>query len=416
MSDPIADIAIVGAGAAGLTAAIFAAQTAAGSRRVVVLDGAPRIGAKILIAGGGRCNVTHDIVTPEDFNGTRHIVRNVLAAFDADAAVRWFASLRVALKREDTGKLFPVSNRAQTVLDALLQRCQELGVTVLHSHHVGAIDARRPFTLHHSKGTLDADVVILATGGRSLPRSGSDGSGWALAKALGHSVTPTYPALVPLVLRSDFFHAALSGLSRDVELTTTAGGKRIDRRRGSLLFTHFGISGPVVLDASRHWVIANAEGRVPELRCNFFPDASFDDLEARLLDAARLQPRSTVRSLLRAELPERLVEQLTRVAAVDATQPLPQLRREQRRALAHALTSLLLPVEGSRGWDHAEVTAGGVPLSEIDYRTLQSKLVHGLFLIGEMLDCEGRIGGFNFQWAWATGHLAGRAAGAMQLT
>jgi hypothetical protein len=384
---------------------------------VVVLEGAQRLGAKILIAGGGRCNVTHDVVRPEDFNGSRPVVRNVLAAFDAAATVRWFEALGVALKREETGKLFPTTDRAATVLEGLLQRCAALRIDVRTSrrvHDVAPADAVRPgdaagWRVRHAHGVLDARLVVLATGGRSLPRTGSDGGGWEIAARLGHTVTTTVPALVPLVLRPGV-HRELSGVSQPVELRTHVEGKLADRRTGSLLWTHLGVSGPAVLDASRHWTLARAEGRAVEVRCGFFPGESFDDVERRLIDAASERPRASIGRILAATLPERVGAALVRAAGLDPAARLADIPRAPRRTLAHRLSDFVLPVERDRGWNHAEVTAGGVPLSEIDYRTMASRLRRGLYLIGEMLDCDGRIGGFNFQWAWATGWLAGRAA------
>jgi predicted Rossmann fold flavoprotein len=412
------DIGIIGAGAAGLAAGIFAAEAAQASGRsvqVVMLDSAKKLGTKILVSGGGRCNVTHDEVQPGDFNGSRNIVRNVLAAFDEHAAARWFTSLGVPLKREETGKLFPVSDSARTVLEALLQRCAELGVTILPQHRVSAIvpsvtNQETSFTVQHEQGELRSRRLILATGGRSLPRTGSDGSGLKIVGQLGHTITDTYPALVPLVLQEAMFHADVSGISLSAELSTFADGKLLDRRSGSLLWTHLGVSGPVVMDASRHWVIAHANGRTAELRCNFVPGQSFEKVEKNLIDTATARPRLSVSRALAAYFPDRFTTTLLRWAGIDPATTLGQLSREQRRALVHALTNFLLPVARERGWNFAEVTAGGVPLQEIDYRTMASRKVPGLYLVGEMLDCDGRIGGFNFQWAWATGHIAGRAA------
>ena len=412
--DDTCDVSIIGAGAAGLAAAIFAAEAA--PRRVILLDGAAKVGAKILISGGGRCNVTHDVVRPDDFNGARPIVRNILAAFDELATIRWFASLGVPLKREEDGKLFPVSDSARTVLDALLRRCAALGVAVRAQHRVVDMtlhDSGTAFTVVHPHGVLRADRVIMATGGRSLPRTGSDGSGWEIVQRLGHTVTPTFPALVPLVLQ-DGFHAALSGLSQLVELSTFANGALIDRRTGSLLWTHFGVSGPVVMDASRHWVMAQAAGQRVEMRCCFLPGHSFEQAEKFLIDAATARPRLSLQRLMAERLPDRLVTALLIAAGVDPAGRVAHLSRPQRRALVHALTAFVLPVVRSRGWDFSEVTAGGVPLAEIDYRTMASRKVAGLYLVGEMLDCDGRIGGFNFQWAWSTGHLAGRAAACIE--
>jgi predicted Rossmann fold flavoprotein len=226
---------------------------------------------------------------------------------------------------------------------------------------------------------------------------------------LGHSTTALYPALAPLVLDSSIFHAQLSGLSHPAELSTFVDGKLSDRRTGSLLWTHFGISGPVVLDASRHWTVARGEGRAVELRCNLLPGRTFDDVDRSLQQDAAAHPRRQVTTQLSDELPERLAEAVVAWAGIDPTTPLGQLTRESRRRLSHALTGLVLPVVRDRGWNYAEVTAGGVPLKEVDFRTMQSRKVEGLHLIGEMLDCDGRIGGFNFQWAWSTGYIAGRA-------
>jgi predicted Rossmann fold flavoprotein len=421
--DSTIDIAIIGAGAAGLAAAIFAAEQAGDSKRldISLLDGATTIGAKILISGGGRCNVTHEVVTPADFTGTRHIVRHVLAAFDIDATKNWFVAMGVELKREETGKLFPVSDKARTVLQALLSRCRELGINICPGHRVSEVIPsskvdrvasmeRQSFLIRHVQGELQARQVILATGGRSLPRTGSDGFGWDLVRRCGHSVTTTVPALVPLVLEDTMFHHALSGLSQVVELTTVIDGRPVDRRTGSLLWTHFGVSGPVVMDASRFWTGAREKGVTVTLLCNVFPGMTQETLREWLSKQASMSPRRSLVNTLAQQVPERFADALCRWAACDSTVQLGQLPRGDRERLIGALTRLPLPVQRDRGWNYAEVTAGGVPLEEVDFRTMESKKVPGLYLIGEMLDCDGRIGGFNFQWAWATGFLAGHAA------
>ncbi len=420
--DETCDIAVIGAGAAGLAAGIFAAQRLPAAR-VVLMDGAAQIGAKILVSGGGRCNVVHRSVGADDFNADQPFVRHVLSAFDQDDAIRWFESLGVLLKQEPTGKLFPTTNRARTVLDALLARCRELKIQVLRQHRVHSVDAvgdddgdEPRFAIHHEAGIVTAQRVVMATGGRSLPRTGSDGQGWRIAQSLGHSVTPTYPALVPLVLEPSFFHRTLQGISQEVELSTYQGGKQIDRRRGSLLWTHFGVSGPVVSDASRFWVIAQTVGKQngdrAQVRCNLVPSADFQEIDRWLVAAAAHSPKRGAVSVLSEKLPQRVASVLADQAGVDRNVSIGQMPRDDRRKLVHYLIDLLLPVVRDRGWNYAEVTAGGVPLQEVDYRSMASKRIKGLYLIGEMLDCEGRIGGFNFQWAWSTGHVAGCAAAA----
>jgi predicted Rossmann fold flavoprotein len=413
---------VIGAGAAGLAAGIFAAEQNP-DLSIELLDGAKAIGAKILVSGGGRCNVTHDVVTPDDFFGTRHLVRNVLAAFPVQETVEWFASLGVELKREETGKLFPVTDKAKTVLEALTARCRALGVMLLPGHRVLEIACREHpakstqypsehFIIRHQQGEVSARRVILATGGRSLPRTGSDGSGYELARRLGHRVTATVPALVALMLEDSCFHQGLSGLSHEVEVQTIIKGRSVDRRIGSLLWTHVGISGPVVMDASRFWCLARERSEAADLYGNFLPGRTAEQAREWFLTQSAQHPRRSLVKMLATLLPERLAEALCRQAGGDPQQASAQVPRPIRDRLVETLTRFRFPIQRDRGWNFAEVTSGGIPLDEINYRTMESKLVPGLYLIGEMLDCDGRIGGFNFQWAWATGRIAGRAAAA----
>ncbi len=414
----VQDIVIVGAGAAGLTAGIAAAESArlAGKElHIVLLDAAKRFAAKILAAGGGRCNVTHERITPDDFAGPRNLIRNVLAGFDVNATIAWFASLGVDLKCEETGKFFPVTDSARTVLDALVNRCRRLGVTIQPQSRVQEILVDLPpaapatFTIRCEQDQWQARRVVLCTGGKSMPSTGTTGQGWQLARQRGHTVTDVHPALVPLVLAENFWHAEMSGLSHEAQLSLSVDGKRTQQRTGSLLWTHVGISGPVVLDISRHWVIAHAAARKVELHCNVLAGESFDQVEHWLTEQGKM-PHRLVDNVLASRLPRRLADKLSRLCRITNDVRAGQLRRQDRRALVHTLTELSLPVTGHRGWDHAEITAGGVPLQEIDYRTMESRKCPGLYLAGEMLDVDGRVGGFNMQWAWSTGHLAGLAA------
>lgn len=392
------DIAIVGAGAAGLTAAIFA-RAEAPDARIVALDGAPKIGAKILISGGGRCNVTHDVVTPDDFNGNRNAIAKVLRTLPVDATVRWFEDFGVTLKREETGKLFPVSDRARTVLDALLRACD--GVEIRTSHRVESIDGA--FEVHTSVGTFSSRRVILATGGRSVPKTGSDGHGYSIVRTLGHTTTDVFPALVPLIVEEGHWLTSLSGTSAEVELSVLSPTRKVlARQRGPMLLTHFGISGPAALDISRHWIAAPGSSLV----ANFLPGETFDSLDRAWIEEARRNPRATTASVLRGRIPERLIGALT----ADPV-PLAKLTKDDRRRIVRALVELPIPIVRDRGFDYAEVTAGGVPLSEIDLATMASRKREGLYLCGEILDVDGRIGGYNFQWAWASGRLAGTHAG-----
>ena len=375
------EVAVIGAGAAGLMTAIFAGRA---GKRVIAFDAAPRIGAKILISGGGRCNVTHDVVRAEDFNGNRHAIAKVLREFDVARTIAFFDELGVPLKREETGKLFPVSDRARDVVDALLRAAAEAGVEVRTGVRVTSLEQ------------IDAQHIVLATGGRSVPKTGSDGSGYALARALGHTVTPVFPALVPLIVAEGHWSRAISGTSVEVELAVKSPtGRVLHRERGSMLFTHFGLSGPAVLDISRHFIAAQPA----TLAANFLPGETFESIERSLL--SHENPHATLASILRKRLPDRLVAQIGSDIA------LARLSRDERRRAIHDIVDCAIPVERDRGFDYAEVTAGGVPLSEVDVSTMRSRVAPHVSLVGEILDVDGRIGGFNFQWAWATGFIAG---------
>ncbi len=404
------DVAIVGAGAAGLMAATWAGRTGPG-RRIVCLDGAARLGAKILIAGGGRCNVTHDVVDERAFSGSsQNAVRKVLRRFDVPETVAFFAACGVTLKREETGKLFPTTDRAQTVLDALVGAARSAGVVLRHPWRVETIEhVADGFVVAGPAGTIAARHVVVATGGQSVPKTGSDGHGYALVRALGHTVTPTFPALVPLTLPDGHFLRALPGVAADValELRSVTGKRRL-ALAGALLCTHTGLSGPVVLDMSRHWRAAIAEDPTVRLVVDWTPGLTPEEVD-RLL----LAPGSAgAARRLHAHLPERLVRALCEHAGVDGSTPSPALARAARRTLVGAVTGLVLPVTGDRGFTHAEVTAGGVPLTEIRLETMASRVTPGLHLCGEICDVDGRIGGYNFQWAWASGWVAGTSVGA----
>jgi hypothetical protein len=225
-----------------------------------------------------------------------------------------------------------------------------------------------------------------------------------MAEALGHSVVPTTPALVPLVLTGSF-HAPLSGVAHEVEIAVRAGGRTVVRRTGSLLWTHFGVSGPVVLDVSRAWLRARLEGLEATVEVNLLPGRDFGAAEAELVRLSASSPHQGVARLLSRWLPGAVAEAVAREAGVGET-ALGRLRREERRRLVHGLVARVLPVVESRGYGFAEATAGGVPLAEVDARTMESRRQPGLFLVGEMLDVDGRIGGFNFQWAWSSAWVA----------
>ncbi|MBA2302850.1 MAG: aminoacetone oxidase family FAD-binding enzyme [Acidobacteria bacterium] len=384
--------------------AIFARRLGHASVRLV--DGAARPGAKILVSGGSRCNVTNAIVTARDYwGGRRTIVKRVLARLPVAQTIRFFDEIGVPLKEEPTAKLFPRSDRSRDVLDALLATARALEVTLSPSTRVHEVRREgRGFHLETSRGPLASRAVVLATGGLSLPKTGSDGGGLQMARALGHTVVPTTPALAPLLL--DRVNASISGVAQDVELALRVDERQTERIRGPMLWTHFGVSGPAALDMSRHWLRARLEGRRGVVTVSLRPGDVFESVDREWSAATAQRPRVTLQKAMVETLPASVASALLGQLGVQGDTRLADLTRDSRRALSHALTALPLPIVDSRGYGYAEATAGGVALDEIDPASMESRRCAGLFLVGEMLDVDGRLGGFNFQWAWASGRTA----------
>jgi len=403
--DQACDILIVGAGAAGLMTAIFAGRQRQ-DRRILILDGAKKPGAKILVSGGGRCNITHDFVDASAFAGSsRNAIGKVLRRFDVDETVTFFQEIGVQLKRESTGKLFPTTDSARTVLDALIREAKRVNVEFLHPYRVEEISHQGGhFDVTGVWGSITAHKVVLATGGRSLPRSGSDGHGYKLAQSLGHKLTRRFfPALVPLTLPPTHFICELSGITLPTMLTVVSStGKKLVSFTDSTLCAHFGLSGPSVLDISRYYLDTVAQDQNAALLINWLPETTTEQFEHALQSE-----RQPVIRMLSQKFPERLARALCEQAGVDPLSSGISLSRSLRKSLAQTVTSMKLPITGDRGYTYAEVTAGGVPLSEIRLETMESRVCPNLHLCGEICDVDGRIGGYNFQWAWSSGYTAG---------
>jgi len=405
------DAIVVGAGAAGLATAIFARRFNP-ALSVLLLDGAAKPGAKILVSGGSRCNVTNRAVDERDFwGGRRTAIRRVLRAFTASDAIAWFQDLGVPLHEESSGKMFPDSNRSRDVLDALVREATARGVTLLADHRV--VDIRPGggrVLVETRRGVFGAAAVVLATGGQSLPKTGSDGGSYDVLRRLGHTIVPTTPALVPLVLdEQTSIHRDVTGVSQDVSLAIWIDGTVDCRIDGSLLWTHTGASGPAAMNASRHWHRASLEGRSIHVTVNFCPPASFDEVDRRLQQHTQNSPRATAQSLLARFVTASVASAILHRIGVNGSHQAAQLEREERRRISHALVEWPLPIVATRGYNFAEATAGGVALDDIDPATMASRRCPGLFIVGEVLDVDGRIGGFNFQWAWSSGFVAARA-------
>ncbi|HEY1378257.1 MAG TPA: NAD(P)/FAD-dependent oxidoreductase [Gemmataceae bacterium] len=406
--DPAWDIVVLGAGAAGLVAAARAAEL---GRRVLLLEKNRKPGVKILMSGGTRCNLTHatdnrGIV--EAYGPPGRFLHSALAALSVQDTVKLFEDEGVATKVEPTGKIFPVSNRALDVLDALLRRLHRSGATLALGEPVTELNATADgFAVVTPLRTVAAKWVILTTGGRSYPGSGTTGDGYRIAAAFGHTIVPPRPALTPITTDAPWV-AALRGVTLpDVQLRVQQDGQKLAARRGSLLFAHFGLTGPVALDVSRV-VSGHPEPRALHLEIDLLPAVAEAEFDRFLQAEALASGKKQLANVLATHLPHRLAETLLTLTGQPADRKAAGLSRGDRGKLVAAAKRLRVPVTGTLGFEKAEVTAGGVSLDEVDSRTMQSKRQPDLYLAGEVLDLDGWIGGYNFQSAWSTGWLAGQ--------
>ncbi|HEX5106192.1 MAG TPA: NAD(P)/FAD-dependent oxidoreductase [Pirellulaceae bacterium] len=404
------DVVVIGAGAAGLVAAAESCQR---GRRTLLIEKNRRPGVKILMSGGTRCNITHatdkwGIVRAYGEQGS--FLHSALAALSPADLVQLIEAEGVPTKVEESGKIFPVSNRATDVLEALLLRLQRSGAELALAEPVRGLERlAEGFRVQTAARELAAHKLVITVGGQSYPGSGTTGDGYAWAGALGHTVVPPRPALVPLTTGEAWIRA-LSGVSvPDASLTLDLQTKPQPAARGSLLFTHFGLSGPVVLDISRY-VTALPDPAAAMLLVDFLPGQKLEQLDEALRSTAASDGKRQVAGILAEHMPRRLIDALLSRASLPLDLRGAQISKTARAALVAALKRTAIPITGTRGFAKAEVTAGGVSLAEIDSRTMESKLVPGLYFAGEILDLDGPIGGYNFQAAFSTGFLAGKRA------
>ena len=406
------NIAVIGGGAAGIMAACQAAQLGA---HVTLFEKTKSIGRKLSITGKGRCNLTNVADVPEivkNIPGNGKFLFGALKRFSSADTVNFFESLGVKTKVERGGRIFPVSDDAHEVIDALTKRLALLNVDVKTNSPVTEIVAEH----HKVKGVLvdgkifSCDAVILATGGMSYPATGSTGDGFKLARRLGHTVTQILPALVPLETEETFVRE-LQGLSlKNVNVKLLADSKVVAEQFGEMLFTHFGVSGPIILTLSRQAAKLLADGSFVELEINLKPALKPEQLAARILRDFDKFRRKAIKNALVELLPAKLIPVVVDAAFIDESKRVDDITVDERRRLVETLRGLLLTVTKTRPIDEAIVTSGGVDVKEIDPRTMQSKIVDGLFIVGEVADIDGFTGGFNLQVAWSTGFVAGTSA------
>lgn len=410
---PTWDVIVIGGGAAGIFAATAAAERGA---HTLLLERMKKPGIKVLASGGSRCNVTsvlpvHELAKHFGRRGGRFLGA-ALKALPPRAIVEILEREGVPTYEEKWDKVFPASNRATDVLAAFLRRMTRAGAELRCDARVLAIERAVDrgeaggFVVRLGDGELVARRVVIAVGGKSYPKTGSTGDGYAIARSFGHSIVEPRPALVPLLSQDEWVRESTGVAFQDVEVTLVdPRGEQLMSRRRPLLFTHFGVSGAAAMDVSREATCREAT----ILKVDFLPDRKPADLERELDAALRAEPNRMIVHALppSIEWPERFAERLLTTRGIHARKRAAELSKAGKAAIVELLKAAPIRITGSRGFDFAEVTAGGVDLDEVDPITMESRRVSGLYFCGEVLDVDGPIGGFNFQAAFSTGHAAG---------
>jgi predicted Rossmann fold flavoprotein len=413
----IYDCIIIGGGPSGLMASVGAASNGA---RVLLLDKGDKLGRKLAISGGGRCNVTNRLPVDEIIKhipGNGRFLYSAFSVFNNEDIISFFEGLGIKLKEEDHGRMFPVSNKAGDVVEALLRKIKDLGVQIQTNTPVKTISFSDQFhqvSLQNGE-ILKAKSIVIAVGGKSVPHTGSTGDGYAWAKKAGHTITELYPTEVPITSNEPFIkQKTLQGISlRNVALSVwNPKGKLIKAHQMDMIFTHFGVSGPAALRCSQYVVKALKKFGVPsvEMRIDAFPDEKEEGVLSRIEDMLHAEPKKSVKNVLKGFLPERYLLFLIDEAGIDGDTTADQLSKQAVRQLAQLMKGFSFQVNGTLSIEKAFVTGGGVSVKEIAPQTMASKVQEGLFFCGEVLDLHGYTGGYNITVAFVTGHIAGTNA------
>ena len=395
------DVIVIGGGASGMIAALTAAEN---GRSVVLLERQSRVGRKLLATGNGRCNLTNYHVSPDHYHGEdSSFCAHALRAFDTGTTLQYFASLGLLTVSEDSGRVYPMSNMAGSVLDVLRYALEQPAIEVVTGQAVTSVKkTANGFTVRTETDAFTAGKLILAAGGCAGSKVGGVMDGYQLAKSLGHHRTPLYPSLVQL--KTDpTYPRALKGIKAECGITVRRGGQTVAENRGEVLFTEYGVSGPAIFDLSRA-VSTGSEGLICVL--NFFPDWELEEVLHWLHRRRQTMAAHEASTLLVGSCHTRLGQMLCKAAGF-TNQPAASLTGDDLRRIAAQATAFALPITGTCGFDQAQVTAGGLQTGEFDPQTMQSRLVPGLYACGEVLDVDGDCGGYNLQWAWSSGRLAG---------
>lgn len=412
------DVIVIGGGTSGLMAAISAGMQGA---RVLLVEKGDKLGRKLLISGGGRCNVTNAKDIEElikHIPGNGRFMYGPFSVFNNRDIIDFFEGLGIRLKEEDRGRMFPVTDKAKSVLDALLRKIAEHDIELRTQSpvaHVRYEHGQVAGVKLKSGQVIEAQAVIIAVGGKSVPKTGSTGDGYAWAQEAGHTITELYPTEVPITSKEAFIRdRSLQGLSlRDIVLTVeNAKGKKIVEHEGDMIFTHFGLSGPAVLRCSQFVVKELKKTGAPtvQMKLDLFPDKTQDEVAQEIWGLAEQEPKKAFKNVIKGYLPERMIPLLLERSELPADVTFANLPKKNILLLAELLKSFPIRATGTLSIEEAFITGGGVHLKEITPSTMQSKLMPGLFFCGEVLDIHGYTGGFNITVAFSTGYVAGKHA------
>jgi len=412
------DVIVIGGGPSGLMAAIAAGEKGA---KVLLIDKGDKLGRKLAISGGGRCNVTNRLPIEEIIKhlpGNGKFLYSAFSIFSNEDIIKFFEKLGIELKEEDHGRMFPVSNKAQSVVDALLNQLEKLRVSIFKNSPVedlfyenGTVSA----VLLKDGQKLSAKSIVIAVGGKSVPHTGSTGDGYAWAKKAGHTITDLFPTEVPVTSSEPFIkNKALQGLSlRDIDLSVlNPKGKPIISHRMDMIFTHFGISGPAVLRCSQFVVKAMKKWNLKEVTISLdaLPDKKEEEVFQEILALVKSEPKKSIKNTLKGLVPERYLLFLLEHNGIDPSEQGGTISNEKIRSFSKSCKQFLIKVNGTLPLEKAFVTGGGVSVKEIEPQTMGSKLMNGLYFCGEILDVHGYTGGYNITSALVTGRLAGTNA------
>lgn len=398
-------IIVIGGGAAGMMAAIVAA-TLGGD--VIILERNDRVGKKLLATGNGRCNYTNMNLNINNYHGIDYrFAEAALSSFNVDKTIEYFEKIGITPAIEDNGKVYPLSFQASSMLDVLRYEIEAKKIELITEAYVVDIKKKNNFILKLKDGRIfEADKVILATGGMAMPVSGSDGNGYSLAKSLGHSLTETHPGIVQLKLEGSFFKQ-LDGVKIVGVARLFSNDQLILEDSGDILFTSYGISGPPILQLSRTSLDYLSRGKDIELRISIIHTKTNIELTSYLYKRFQNSPKKIIQESLIGLINKKLILPILRELNLDKNKMVSDLSKVEVEKLSKILTSWSFKITGSQSWGQAQVTAGGISTKEIDDKTMESNLMKGLYLIGELVDIDGDCGGYNLQWAWSSAYVAG---------